>query len=39
MKLKESYQISFRKPNIDVFEHYFAVELITQHHMGIKVRQ
>lgn len=24
-------------PNIDVFEHYFAVELITQHHMGIKV--
>ena len=24
-------------PNIDVFEHYFAVEIITQHHLGIRV--
>ncbi|MBD5328540.1 MAG: L-aspartate oxidase [Bacteroides sp.] len=23
-----------RNPNIDVFEHHFAVEIITQHHLG-----
>jgi L-aspartate oxidase len=25
--------------NIKVFEHHFAVEIITQHHMGIKVKR
>lgn len=24
-------------PNIDILEHYFAVEIITQHHLGIRV--
>ena len=24
-------------PNIDVFEHYFAVDIITQHHLGYNV--
>jgi L-aspartate oxidase len=26
-------------PNIQVFENYFAVEIITQHHMGIQVKK
>ena len=24
-------------PNIDILEHHFAVEIITQHHLGIRV--
>lgn len=26
-----------RHPNITVFDHYFAVEILTQHHLGINV--
>ncbi|MBQ8055851.1 MAG: L-aspartate oxidase [Paludibacteraceae bacterium] len=26
-----------RNPNIEIFSHYFAVEIITQHHLGIVV--
>ncbi len=26
-------------PNIQVFEHYFAVELITLHHMGVEIKR
>ncbi|MGD9976322.1 MAG: L-aspartate oxidase [Bacteroidales bacterium] len=26
-------------PNIQVFEHHFAVEIITQHHLGVDVRR
>ena len=25
-------------PNIDVFEYYFAMELLTEHHLGMKVK-
>lgn len=25
-------------PNIDVFEHHFAMELLTEHHLGMKVK-
>lgn len=24
-------------PNIDIFEHHFAVEIITQHHLGVRI--
>ena len=26
-----------RHPNIDIFDHHFAIEIITQHHLGINV--
>jgi L-aspartate oxidase len=26
-------------PNIEIFEHYFAIEILTQHHMGIEVKK
>lgn len=26
-------------PNIQVFENYFAVEIITQHHMGVQIKK
>lgn len=26
-----------QNPNIDIFEHFFAVEIITQHHLGVRV--
>jgi L-aspartate oxidase len=26
-------------PNIEIFEHYFAIEIITQHHLGIEVKK
>ncbi|MDL2309908.1 L-aspartate oxidase, partial [Parabacteroides sp. OttesenSCG-928-B22] len=26
-----------RHPNIDVFENYFAIEILTQHHLGVTV--
>jgi L-aspartate oxidase len=26
-----------RHPNIDVYHHYFAIEILTQHHLGVKV--
>lgn len=26
-----------RNPNIDIFEHHFAIEIITQHHLGKRV--
>jgi len=29
-KVKES-------PNIDIYEHYFAIEVLTQHHLGVEV--
>lgn len=25
-------------PNIDIFEHHFAMELLTEHHLGMKVK-
>ena len=28
-----------RHPNIDLFEHYFAVDIITQHHLGKLVKR
>lgn len=26
-----------RNPNIDIFDHHFAIEILTQHHLGINV--
>jgi L-aspartate oxidase len=26
-------------PNIEFFEHYFAIEILTQHHLGIEVKR
>ncbi len=26
-------------PNIEIFEHYFAIEILTQHHMGKEVKK
>lgn len=26
-------------PNIEIFEHYFAIEILTQHHMGREVKK
>ena len=26
-------------PNIEIFEHYFAIEILTQHHLGIEVKK
>jgi L-aspartate oxidase len=28
-----------KHPNIDIFEHYFAIDIITQHHMGKLVKR
>jgi len=26
-----------KHPNIDIFEHHFAIEILTQHHLGVEV--
>jgi len=26
-------------PNIEIFEHFFAIEILTQHHLGIEVKK
>jgi L-aspartate oxidase len=31
--------IAVDHPNIDIFEHYFAIDIITQHHMGKLVKR
>lgn len=31
-------QKTINHPNIDVFEHHFAMELLTEHHLGMKVK-
>ncbi|MDR1122202.1 MAG: L-aspartate oxidase [Dysgonamonadaceae bacterium] len=37
-EIQESLIRAIKKhPNIKVFEHHFAIEIITQHHLGIKV--
>jgi L-aspartate oxidase len=37
-EIQESLIRAIRKhPNIRVFDHYFAIEIITQHHLGVKV--
>jgi L-aspartate oxidase len=28
-----------RNPNIEIFEHHFAIEILTQHHLGIEVKR
>lgn len=28
-----------KEPNIDIFEHHFAIELLTQHHLGMEVKK
>lgn len=31
------FQSALKHPNISIFENYFTIELITQHHLGIEV--
>ena len=30
---------SRKNPNIEIFEHHFAIEILTQHHLGIEVKR